>query len=503
MEFFGLGNAAELESPLGQLVKSATDPLLLGPDWAKNLEICDSISSAPEAAAVIKAVHHQLKNSDPKVVQLALTLVDTCVQNSWTHVPQAINKSFMDEMGQICRGRRGVQNQEEALRLVQLWGRRFEAKRSELPLFFDTYMAMRAQGANFPREESPPPPSTNTSSSTKKSKNDSNSAVSEPPAEIDPNAKVTADLNVVLEQVRLCREMLPESVGIAGDDLLAEVVGFLEACQERMLELVEAGTNGLLSEEVFEQCLRVNDAITKTLEAEKDGLTIAVDDGTQPIGEVSKKSSGDSSSGLTTSLLDEEVDEFAALTMKTSTKKASGSKKIPTIRGPGSNPSKAKSGGANLVVPPPGSSSTSQPVPQQHQQQQKSQQAVDLDFLGGGSTSASTSTGTNGSSSQLPPPPAAVSNNPFDLEEEPPASQNKPIPTLLPPPPQQQAPPPARVSSSTNPILARTSTGDDLLDIFSNSPNPNPQNQQTQEKKAATLGSTEMTDEEFESFLNK
>ena len=86
---------------------------------------------------------------------------------------------------------------------------------------------------------------------------------------MDPNVKITGDLNVVLEQVRLCREMLPESVGIAGDDLLAEVVGFLEACQGRMLELVEAGTNGLLSEEVFEECLRVNDAIAKTLEAEK------------------------------------------------------------------------------------------------------------------------------------------------------------------------------------------------------------------------------------------
>jgi hypothetical protein len=49
MEFFGLGSAAEMETPLGQLVKSATDPLLLGPDWAKNLEICDSISNSSEA----------------------------------------------------------------------------------------------------------------------------------------------------------------------------------------------------------------------------------------------------------------------------------------------------------------------------------------------------------------------------------------------------------------------------------------------------------------------
>ena len=49
MEFFGLGSAAEMETPLGQLVKSATDPLLLGPDWVKNLEICDSISNSSEA----------------------------------------------------------------------------------------------------------------------------------------------------------------------------------------------------------------------------------------------------------------------------------------------------------------------------------------------------------------------------------------------------------------------------------------------------------------------
>jgi hypothetical protein len=111
------------------------------------------------SAAVIKAIHHQLKSSDPKVVQLALTLTDTCVQNSWTHVPQAIYKGFMDEIGQICRGRRGVQNQEEALRLVQVWGRRFEQKRSELPIFFDTYMSMRAQGADFPPEEAPAPTS--------------------------------------------------------------------------------------------------------------------------------------------------------------------------------------------------------------------------------------------------------------------------------------------------------------------------------------------------------
>lgn len=98
----------------------------------------------------------------------------------------------------------------------------------------------------------------------------------------DPNQKITADLNTVLDKVRLCREMLPQAQAQGGDDLLREVVGFLEACQDRMLELIEAGMAGaeggaVLSEEVFEQCLRVNDALTRTLEAEKVGVCVSED----------------------------------------------------------------------------------------------------------------------------------------------------------------------------------------------------------------------------------
>jgi hypothetical protein len=50
---------------------------------------------------------------------------------------------------------------------------------------------------------------------------------------------------------------------------LLKIIGYLEACQNRMIDLIEAGTNGLLSEQIFSKCLRLNDAIIKTLEAEK------------------------------------------------------------------------------------------------------------------------------------------------------------------------------------------------------------------------------------------
>lgn len=43
------------------------------------------------------------------------------------------------------------------------------------------------------------------------------------------------------------------------------VVGFLEACAPRMLELVEAAASGALSESVFEEVLQCNDRLQKLL----------------------------------------------------------------------------------------------------------------------------------------------------------------------------------------------------------------------------------------------
>jgi hypothetical protein len=62
---------------------------------------------------------------------------------------------------------------------------------------------------------------------------------------------------VVGEKVKLCREMLPQSAGVDHDETLAEVVGFLEACQPRMVDLVEAGLQGLLGEDLLSLALKV------------------------------------------------------------------------------------------------------------------------------------------------------------------------------------------------------------------------------------------------------
>lgn len=104
-----------------------------------------------------------------------------------------------------------------------------------------------------------PPSTTNTNTGTWKQYTE----------EVDPFDKLRNDLFVVMEKNKLCREILQVSPGIQQDEALADMIGYLEACRDRMIDIIEAGTQGLLGEELFNFALKVNDAIIKTLDAER------------------------------------------------------------------------------------------------------------------------------------------------------------------------------------------------------------------------------------------
>ena len=84
------------------------------------------------------------------------------------------------------------------------------------------------------------------------------------------DAKISADLKTLEEKMELCHSMLHPSDGspapsLKNNDSLLGVIGFLEACAPRMIELVEAAAQGALSEDVLCQCLSVNDQLLKQL----------------------------------------------------------------------------------------------------------------------------------------------------------------------------------------------------------------------------------------------
>jgi hypothetical protein len=71
--------------------------------------------------------------------------------------------------------------------------------------------------------------------------------------------------------MELCQKMLNPGDGspapsLQNNETMLTVVGFLEACAPRMVELVEAGAQGnAFSESVLMECLAVNDSLQKML----------------------------------------------------------------------------------------------------------------------------------------------------------------------------------------------------------------------------------------------
>ncbi|KAL7484619.1 hypothetical protein ACHAW6_010255 [Cyclotella cf. meneghiniana] len=83
-----------------------------------------------------------------------------------------------------------------------------------------------------------------------------------------PNQKIKGDLAALSEQITLCQSMLAQCStpsSIDANESLLSVIGFLEACVPRMVELIEAAASGALAEETFEECLLVNDRLTHVL----------------------------------------------------------------------------------------------------------------------------------------------------------------------------------------------------------------------------------------------
>ena len=60
-------------SAIAEAVARATDPLLMGADWSKNLEICDMVDSTPEGqTSLVKMLRRQLRSDNDKTVRVEL-----------------------------------------------------------------------------------------------------------------------------------------------------------------------------------------------------------------------------------------------------------------------------------------------------------------------------------------------------------------------------------------------------------------------------------------------
>ena len=93
--------------------------------------------------------------------------------------------------------------------------------------------------------------------------------------DLSPDEKVLEDVSSVSEQISLARSILSSTdmktpSDVDKNEALLGVIGFLEACAPRMVQLIEAGMIGALKESTVEKILMENDRLQTTLEACED-----------------------------------------------------------------------------------------------------------------------------------------------------------------------------------------------------------------------------------------
>ncbi|KAL0297275.1 UNVERIFIED_CONTAM: TOM1-like protein 9 [Sesamum radiatum] len=135
------------------MVERATSDLLIGPDWAMNIEISDICNHDPaQAKDVVKGIKARLRSKKPKVQLLALTLLETIVKNCGDIVHMHVaEKELPHEMVKMVKKKPDFHVREKILILIDTWQEAFGGPRARYPQYFVAYQELLRLGTVFPQ----------------------------------------------------------------------------------------------------------------------------------------------------------------------------------------------------------------------------------------------------------------------------------------------------------------------------------------------------------------
>ncbi|KFK29873.1 hypothetical protein AALP_AA7G190000 [Arabis alpina] len=256
------------------MVERATSELLIGPDWAMNLEICDMLNSDPaQAKDVVKGIKKRIGSRNPKAQLLALTLLETIVKNCGDMVHMHVaEKGVIHEMVRIVKKKPDFHVKEKILVLIDTWQEAFGGPRARYPQYYAGYQELLRAGAVFPQrsERSAPvftPPQTQPLTSLPQNLRNAGPSNDTPEPSVEPEFP-TLSLSEIQNAkgiMDVLAEMLSALEPGNKEDLKQEVmVDLVEQCRtykQRVVHLV----NSTADESLLCQGLALNDDLQRVL----------------------------------------------------------------------------------------------------------------------------------------------------------------------------------------------------------------------------------------------